>query len=376
MDLGVERAGFHHKGFFEFDKQIAQSLTKNRPAWSTLFDGDVHTAARELRPENLGLERGQLDLIVGGPPCQPFSSASQWAATGRQGMLDARAQTIYSVLDLIQTLEPRVVMLENVSGFVSGTRAALPVIQQRLAAKRTGGARYEVHWQAVDAADFGVPQHRRRVIVIIAREDVSWEFKPVAVDHRTAWDAIGDLWQREVPEPSGKWASLLPSIPEGSNYQWLTAAGGGEEVFGYRTKYWHFLLKLAKDRPSWTLAASPGPSTGPFHWSNRPLSVREAARLQSFPDDWMFSGSDRLQLKQVGNATPPLLAETLALQLREALDPDFVSAGPSLLRAKAAQTPPPEPVHPIAPSYLEHVGAKAAHAGVGLGPGARRPAAR
>jgi DNA (cytosine-5)-methyltransferase 1 len=74
---------------------------------------------------------------------------------------------------------------------------------------------------------------------------------------------LADLREADLPPTQGNYAGLLPSIPEGSNYQYLTARGGGEELFGYRTRYWSFLLKLAKDLPAWTLAASPGPSTGP-----------------------------------------------------------------------------------------------------------------
>ena len=90
------------------------------------------------------------------------------------------------------------------------------------------------------------------------------------------------------PKAAGKWAGLLPTIPEGENYLFHTRLGGGRPLFGYRTRYWSFLLKLAKDEPSWTLQAHPGPATGPFHWANRPLTVQEMLRLQSSqqPGEW------------------------------------------------------------------------------------------
>src|SRR4029079_12045835 len=127
------------------------------------------------------------------------------------------------------------------------------------------------------------------------------------------WDAIGcEEFSEPVAQATGKWADLLASIPEGKNYLWHTNRGGGHQLFGYRTRYWSFLLKLAKDEPSWTLPAHPGPATGPFHWDNRPLSVAEMLSLQSFPAAWRVEGERRADhVTQIGNATPPLLAELL-----------------------------------------------------------------
>src|SRR2546421_631152 len=82
-----------------------------------------------------------------------------------------------------------------------------------------------------------------------------------------AYDAFADLPLEASPSMRGRWAELLPSIPEGSNYQHHTDRGQGLPIFGFRTRYWSFLLKLAQDRPSWTISAQPGPATGPFHWS-------------------------------------------------------------------------------------------------------------
>ena len=371
MDIGFERAGFDHRGFLEFDDQIAETLRYNRPGWQSLFDGDVLTAAKLMHPSDLGLAPGELSLLIGGPPCQPFSSAGQWSELGRRGMLDERANTVHALLDLVEKLQPRAVMLENVAGFVTGRNSALPVIQSRLETFRARRlAEYSIHWKVIDAADFGVPQHRRRVIVILMRDHLPWSFPEPQIEHRNAWDAIGQMDEKYPPPLKGKWADFLPSIPEGKNYQWLTSAGGGPEVFGYRTKYWHFLLKLSKNAPSWTLAATPGPSTGPFHWKNRPLSVSEAARIQSFPSEWKFVGTPRLQMKQIGNATPPLLAESLAIHLHKALDNSYSPPAPSLILPKLRDIPDPDPVQPLPKRYASAIGPKAAHAGVGLGPGA------
>ena len=139
-----------------------------------------------------------------------------------------------------------------------------------------------------------MPQLRQRVFVIGSREGKKLRFpEPTHRDpdepgllwdlptHRTAWDALADV----TPDPcealgvQGKWAELLPSIPEGQNYLWHTERYGGLRLFGWRRRYWSFLLKLAKNRPSWTIQAQPGPAIGPFHWKSRRLSVRELCRL-------------------------------------------------------------------------------------------------
>jgi len=161
---------------------------------------------------------------------------------------------------------------------------------------------------------------------------------------------------------------LLKCIPEGWNYQWLTNRGGGEELFGYRTRYWHFLLKLAKSLPSWTLPASPGPAAGPFHWDNRPLTARERLRLQSFPDDWRLAGSISSQTKQAGNATPPLLAEVFGIAVTRAINYDAPARIPTLLLNKTPIPALPGRVEPIPAEFLSLVGTRAAHLGTGKGP--------
>ena len=160
----------------------------------------------------------------------------------------------------------------------------------------------------LDAADYGIPQHRLRAVIVITRdgERFTWPRATNRYQPLCAWDAIGTLVSDEpLPEPVGSWADLLPSIPEGQNYLWHTSRGGGRPLFGYRTRFWSFLLKLAKDQPSWTLPVQPGPSTGPFHWDNRPLTITEMLRLQSFDADWLVDGLYRERVRQVGNATPP-----------------------------------------------------------------------
>ena len=190
------------------------------------------------------------------------------------------------------------------------------------------GTSYSVSFCSLNAAHFGVPQLRERVFVVGARDGRSFRFP--APTHaapgdtelledkqpfRTTWDAFAGLSEPEDLEAlqlGGKWADLLPSIPEGENYLWHTERGGGVPLFGWRRRYWNFLLKLAKDKPSWTIQAQPGPATGPFHWDNRRLSAKELCRLQTFPDGLKFNGRIADTQRLVGNAVASALAEGLA----------------------------------------------------------------
>src|SRR5262249_1264138 len=140
----------------------------------------------------------------------------------------------------------------------------------------------------------------------------------------------------------GKWADLLPSIPEGENYLWHTPRGGGLPLFGWRTRYWSFLLKLAKDRASWTIQAQPGSATGPFHWHNRKFAGGERARLKTSPDSPAFDRGRRALQKMLGNPVPSLVAGVLARETRrQLLDAPRRRAKLDFLPPRRKTIPPP-----------------------------------
>lgn len=194
----------------------------------------------------------------------------------------------------------------------------------------------------------------------------------------TAWDAIGHLdsntWSDHL-SLTGRWADLLPSIPEGQNYQWHTPRNktpGSEPLFGWRTRYWSFLLKLAKAKPSWTIQAEPGPATGPFHWKNRLLSVRELCCLQTFPEDYQIRGARRSAHRQIGNAVPCAIGELLGLEVRRQFFGERVRRSLRLIPNRRSDCPAPESVSAVPVSYLELRDEYKDHPGTGLGPSARR----
>lgn len=372
MDLGLEAAGFEHLASVEWDDAARRSIKANARdgTWNLLETGDIEQVAKELKPSDLGLAQGDLDLLVGAPPCQPYSKAAQWTPSARKGLDDRRGQYLDDLLTLANRLRPKVVLLENVRGFVHGKTSAVGHIESCLFAL---GDRYVVQHAVLNAVDYGVPQRRSRAIVVATRLDRPFDW-PEPREQRVAWDALSDLGpQDDLPSATGAWAELLPSIPEGQNYLFHTDRGEGLPLFGYRTRYWSFLLKLAKAEPSWTLPAQPGPATGPFHWDNRPLSVPEMLRLQSFPAEWKVEGPRRTdQVRQIGNATPPLLAEVLGASVARHIDP-----GLDLERAlefdipAARPIPPPRPATKVtAQRLLDLVGDHTPHPGHGKGPGA------
>jgi DNA (cytosine-5)-methyltransferase 1 len=285
-------------------------------------------------------------------------------------------------MKIVEGLLPKVILLENVAGIgFEGKDEGLTLLRHKLEEiNRRKRTKYDPVVFTINSADYGVPQIRNRVFLVAARDGKKF-IPPSAThgegrtDYITAWDAIGDLStsRDETLQPRGMWTELLESIPEGQNYQWHTDRGGGEPLFGFRRRYWSFLLKLAKQKPSWTIQAQPGPSIGPFHWGNRLLSPRELARLQTFPDDYSILGTRRSIQRQIGNAVPPLLGEIIGRELLTQL----LGGKPSrrLLRFRILPRigcPPPERVKKIPSRYRSLIGTHAPHPGEGKGPGVSR----
>jgi DNA (cytosine-5)-methyltransferase 1 len=281
--------------------------------------------------------------------------------------------------------------MENVEGLgYRGKSEGLDLISKVIAEiNHSTGSRYKPCLSVLNAADYGVPQVRRRLFVVGSRDGTPFHFPSpthvsaedgAAKDERprylTAWDAMGEL-PGEVNEDlgmRGRWADLLPTIPEGCNYLWHTERMDGLPLFGWRRRYWSFLLKLAKNRAAWTLQAAPGPATGPFHWKNRRLSRLEMCRLQTFPSEIEVAGSYSSVQRQLGNAVPSLLAEVLAREIRRQLFRLPLKTTEPVLTCRQAQAPlpPPEAVLPVPSRFHVLIGRHAAHPGTGRGSRAAR----
>jgi DNA (cytosine-5)-methyltransferase 1 len=381
LDYGFEAAGFETRVALEWDHQCCESLRASRSA--PVIEADlIETPTKDILRAG-GLRAGSVDILIGGPPCQPFSKSGYWKSGDSLRLEDPRANTLAGYLRVLEEARPKAFLLENVEGLAfggkdEGLRLLLNAVKHINKASKTN---YRPLVVTLNAADYGVPQTRSRVFVIASRDGRIFE-TPTATHcdpadatltgepWMTAWDAIGDLKEPTDADVnlSGKWADLLPSIPEGLNYLWHTDRMGGVPLFGWRRRYWNFLLKLAKDRPAWTIQAQPGPATGPFHWKNRRLTSQELARLQTFPENIVITGGRIEVQRQIGNAVPSLLAEVLARAIREQFfDSVPLTSTPVLAVARRATRPTLEPVKPVHPKYLELVGKHAAHPGTGRG---------
>jgi DNA (cytosine-5)-methyltransferase 1 len=387
LDLGLEAAGFATRLCVENDRDALRTLALSRPQWKIADPCDaVRFAADPLLAMSVaGIRRGDIVLLAGGPPCQPFSKASYWTQFGPAGMGDPRASsTIRAYLKIVAAVQPDVLLFENVAAFAFSNRSEgfASLVRGLHRINRERGTRYKPQLLRINAADYGVPQLRERVFIVAHSRGSMLKLPapthgPASADQRpytTAWDAIGDL-DGDIPELAlqGRWSELLPSIPEGNNYLWHTPGNGGQPLFGWRTKYWSFLLKLAKVLPSWTISASPGPAAGPFHWRNRQLSTRELCRLQTFPDGYQIWGSRRAARRQIGNAVPSALAELIGLEIRRQLLGDLSApTAASLAPGYRRGCPEPEPVRAVHRSYIGLRGAHKAHPGTGKGPAPQR----
>jgi DNA (cytosine-5)-methyltransferase 1 len=210
--------------------------------------------------------------------------------------------------------------------------------------RRLGSAGYTIDAAVINASHLGVPQARRRLIVVGTLADGGaggWLTSLAVRPTVSVGVALAGLHADPEPgeAPSGKWADLLREVPPGDNYLHFTAMRGyPEPKFEWRSRYWNFLLKLHPDRPAPTIQAQPGPSTGPFHWENRRLRVPELKRLFAYPDDYVFVGSRASVQRQIGDSVPPPVGRAIGLALRSSASHDVSLAAAELSTGAADPT--------------------------------------
>jgi DNA (cytosine-5)-methyltransferase 1 len=331
LDLGVQQAGFEIVFATDHERRCAESHGLNFS--DALFH--LESVVDLDGPRIIELTDGRAecpDLLVGGPPCPPFSKSRFYRKEKPRALADDIAwETLTGYVRVLRDLKPRAFILENVPGLAYKVHAdAMSFLQEQVSA-----ARYKTTWRILNAADYGVPQIRERFFMVGVRDGV-FEFPSPThaksrdslltaelLPWRTAGEAIGDLDTEESADDTGHFAGgqfhhLLREVPPGDNYLYFTAKRGyAAPKFEWRSRYWSFLLKLSPDLPSWTIQARRSNNMGPFHWRNRILRIEEIKRLQTFPDEWQLAGTVEAQWRQVGNAVPPMLAQAIASSVRD-----------------------------------------------------------
>ncbi|MBK1990289.1 DNA cytosine methyltransferase [Sphaerospermopsis aphanizomenoides BCCUSP55] len=350
LDLGLEQAGFHTVSVVEKDRDASKTIAINRPyLQESAIPREIEkVSSQDLLEEggrvlNLGraLLPGEVDLVTGGPPCQPFSTAGK-----RGSVIDPRGSLFMDFIRIVKEVQPRFFLMENVRGLLSASLRHRPINQRGknypplepdeiagsalkvvLAEMKELG--YNVVYNLLEAADYGVPQNRLRVIFIGSRDSEAVTF-PLAKNSkdgiynknlpqwRTLKDALIDLVDNEpefiaYPESRLKFLRLLEA---GQNWRYLPeelqkeAMGGAYNSGGGKVGFYR---RLSWDKPSPTITTCPHQkATDMCHPVElRPLTVRESAKIQTFPDDWIFYGSVTSKYKQIGNAVPVLLAKEL-----------------------------------------------------------------
>lgn len=341
LDLGFDLAGFDVVYATDINESCCQTLKANLGGVLSKQTFVEKADIREIDPKTLPKN---IDLIIGGPPCQSFSASGRRAG-GAAGRLDDRGTLFEAYCRIVDHIQPRAFLFENVRGILGTNGGA----DWEAIVKSFRDIGYKVSYRILDALDYGAPQQRERMIMVGHRLEGDFLFpRPLygpdsikKVPYVTSGEALTDIHDDDEPKENlilrnGKYAHLLPLVPPGENYLHFTAKRGyPEPIFAYRSRFSDFLYKANPATQIKTLIASPGKYTGPFHWDNRCFTVKEYLRLQGFPDDFILTGDRAERIKQVGNSVSPKLSYQLAIAIAVQLfqkeyDIDLLPSGDEL----------------------------------------------
>ncbi len=327
LDIGAQMAGIKVLTSLDFDKDSVSTLKSNKffsHAIHRLDDirnvkgKDFLSVLKDNNPEKL--------VLLGGPPCQPFSKAGYWKTLAQRLGPDDPRNMIGSYLHIINDIKPDGFILENVESLLHPHN--IQAVNDL--AEAIDKMNYSYVLVKATACDYGVPQKRKRVFFIASKKKI--KSMPVITNYENpneeqlpyenVIDWIGrfdnEKYASERDSTEGLHHNALIQVPPGSNYISLSERRGyTPELFRAGSRYWTFLLKLHPYRPSWTIIASPGHWEGPFHWNNRRLRNCELAAIQTFPLDYSFVGSERSVHRQIGNAVPCMMAKSMCNFLKE-----------------------------------------------------------
>lgn len=314
LALGLEQAGFEDVGLIEIDKYASATLRKNRPNWNVIEE-DI-TKIDDVY-EYIG-KGTNVDVVSGGFPCQTFSYAGK-----RLGLEDTRGTLFYDYARILKQTKPKMFIVENVRGLVTHDhgrtlKTIIDVFEQ---------IGYSTTYRVLNAWDYGVAQKRQRMILVGVRNDlnITYEFPKPHEYKPVLKDVLKNVPDSEGQKFSDKKAEVMKLVPAGGYWRDLPDdvareymgvsyfSGGGRTGMARRISW---------DEPSLTLTTSPSQKqTERAHPDeNRPFKTREYARIQSFPDNWEFSGSVNQIYKQIGNAVAVNFAKEIGLSVIKSLN--------------------------------------------------------
>lgn len=332
LDIGLEKSGLNVVIGQDFEPSCVETMRANG---HNVLDGDI----REINPETLleltGLHVGEPFMVCGGPPCQPFSTAGK-----RLGINDPRGSLFMDFIRMIDYIRPRFFVMENVKGIVSSPLKHVSAKErekedpeQRLGTvldvilSEFDKLGYKTVYGVLDAVNYGVPQFRERFVLIGSRdnEDIFLPMPTHFQMHQNSeyrWKTVGEIIKDLENNPgeytplSGERKKYIHMIPEGGNWRDLPekiipiAMGGAYQSGGGKVGFYR---RLSYHQPAPTITTSPAQkATMLCHpTQDRPLSIKEYARIQQFPDDWIFMGTLSAKYRQIGNAVPVGLAEAI-----------------------------------------------------------------
>ena len=329
---GYALAGFDIAGGIDFNEYATITFQHNFKK-AKVHNIDITT----FTDDKIDEEYGDVDVIVGGPPCQGFSSANRW----QKEKEDPRNKLFFEYIRFVQRIHPKVIMIENVRGLLTRDNGyAINRIKEIL-----GAEEYNISYQVLDASEYGVPQNRKRAIIVGVRKDfkdVFFDFANIVKQEKTTVeDAIGELYcfeqspagikkittpantplrkflrtkdssilDQDIVYPAQKVQDRIKHVPQGGNWQNVPA-----ELWPNNRQNRHSSAykRLDPKKQSCTIDTGNAHSNYFHPLYHRIPTIRESARLQSFPDSFEFQGPRGSKYRQVGNAVPPLLAKAIA----------------------------------------------------------------
>lgn len=313
MSLGFDSAFFKNIFSVEFDERIANTYNKNFPDHKLYVGNILDLSSSDIY--NL-MNGSSVDVVIGGPPCQGFSMAGN---PGRTFVNDPRNKLFREFVRVVSFIKPKIFVLENVSRMATHNHGK--TIKEVI--KEFSKLSYNVQVKVIQASDYGVPQKRKRVIIVGTLDGFNFSYPIPSHKVISVKEAIGDLPPLKSGESSDipnhiamnhskQMLEKMSYVPDGGNR--LSIPENIRPKSGDARKY----IRYDSSKPSVTIT---GDNRKIFHYSqNRALTPRELARLQTFPDDFIFYGTSGSIQQQIGNAVPPKLAKQIAYSVKKSLE--------------------------------------------------------